>query len=149
MNVIDIMTPNPITVYPNDTLLIALRGMERTRCHHIPVISWDSHLVGILTEHDCRLALNSPYLPRDNAMDRDVAGRVEIRAVMTSAPIIVEPSAPAEEAARLMLQHYISCLPVMLGETLVGIVTDSDILMAFMKLAKPFDTVVVNYKVRA
>ena len=83
------------------------------------------------------MALNSPYLPRDISVDRDIASRVEVRAVMTSAPIIVEPSAPAEEAARLMLQHYISCLPGMLGETLVGIVTDSDILMAFIKLAKP------------
>ncbi len=137
MNVIDIMTPDPVTTHPNDTLLAALHGMERVHCHHLPVVSWDGHLVGILTEHDCRVALNSPLLPHDQALDRELASRVEVRAIMTSAPIIVEPDAPAEEAARLMLQHYISCLPVMRGETLVGIVTDSDVLMAFMKLAKP------------
>jgi acetoin utilization protein AcuB len=137
MNVIDIMTPDPITAHPNDTLLAALRGMDRVHCHHLPVVSWDGHLVGILTEHDCRVALNSPLLPRDQALDRELASRVEVRAIMTTAPIIVEQDAPAEEAARLMLLHYISSLPVMRSETLVGIVTDSDILTAFMKLAKP------------
>jgi len=55
---------------------------------------------------------------------------------MTPAPIIVEPDAPAHEAARLMLEHVIGCLPVMRGETLVGIITRSDLLMAFMHLSQ-------------
>ena len=54
---------------------------------------------------------------------------------MTPAPIVVPPEAPAEEAARRMLQNRISCLPVMRDETLVGIVTRTDIVAAFMNLA--------------
>ena len=53
---------------------------------------------------------------------------------MTPAPIIVEPNTPAAEAARLMLVNHIGCLPVMRSETLVGIITKSDILMAFMNI---------------
>jgi CBS domain-containing protein len=53
---------------------------------------------------------------------------------MTPAPIVVEPDAEAVEAARLMLNNHINCLPVILGETVVGIVTTSDILIAFMEV---------------
>jgi predicted transcriptional regulator len=52
---------------------------------------------------------------------------------MTPAPIIIEPHAPVVQAARLMLVNHISSLPVMRSETLVGIVTKSDILVAFMR----------------
>jgi acetoin utilization protein AcuB len=52
---------------------------------------------------------------------------------MTPAPIIVEPDTSAAEAARLMLVNQISCLPVMRGETLIGILTSSDIFMAFIR----------------
>ncbi len=142
MNVQDIMTPNPITVHQGDTVREALGLMERNHCHHLPVIGWDGHLLGIVTEHDIRVALNSPYLPHDQAIDRELASQIQVRAIMTPAPIIVEPSACADEAARLMLLRHISCLPVMLSETLIGIVTDSDILKAFMKLHKPLEAAV-------
>jgi CBS domain-containing protein len=55
---------------------------------------------------------------------------------MTPAPIVVEPEMDADEAARLMLTNHIGCLPVMRSETLVGIVTTSDMLVAFMNLYK-------------
>jgi CBS domain-containing protein len=55
---------------------------------------------------------------------------------MSPAPIVVEPSAPAEEAVRLMLMNRIGSLPVMRSETLIGIVTKSDILLAFMRLSQ-------------
>jgi predicted transcriptional regulator len=59
-----------------------------------------------------------------------------VRSVMTPAPIVIEPDAPVHEAARLMLAAYIRCLPVMRSETLIGIVTTSDLLIAFMNLDK-------------
>ena len=58
---------------------------------------------------------------------------------MSPAPIMIEPDATATEAARLMLTHRIGCLPVMRGETLVGIITRSDILIAFMTLQRRFE----------
>jgi len=68
--------------------------------------------------------------------DEELANHLPVRAIMTPAPIIVEPNTSADEAARLMLVNHISCLPVMRGETLVGIITTSDILMAFMTMHK-------------
>jgi acetoin utilization protein AcuB len=133
MNVSDIMTSHPATVRHDQTLRHALEIMERTGCHHLPVLSRDGHMVGILSDRDCRRALNLPTL-HDKWQDDDIAQHVQVRTVMTPAPIVTEPSAHADEAARLMLVNRISCLPVMRSETLVGIVTKSDILLAFMKI---------------
>jgi CBS domain-containing protein len=135
MNVSDIMTANPVTINQNKTLRDALETMETVGCHHLPVTGFDGHMIGILSDRDCRTALNSPYILRERWQDDELADKLLVRAMMTPAPIIVEPDAPASEAARLMLKNHISCLPVMRSETLVGIVTTSDILIAFMTMA--------------
>lgn len=136
MNVSDIMTAHPVTIDQNKTLRDALEAMESVGCHHLPVTGYDGHLIGILSDRDCRTALNSPYILRERWQDDELADRLHVRAMMTPAPIIVEPDAPAAEAARLMLKNHISCLPVMRSETLVGIITTSDILIAFMNMSE-------------
>jgi acetoin utilization protein AcuB len=134
MNVSDIMTRNPVTIRPESSLREALEAMERIGCHHLPVLSADNHLIGIITARDCRLALSLPDVVREYWQEDELAARLAVRSVMSAAPIVTEPDATAKEAARLMLTHYVSCLPVMLGETLIGIVTVSDILVAFTKM---------------
>jgi acetoin utilization protein AcuB len=135
MNVSDMMTAKPTTIRPEHTLRHALELMEQVGCHHLPVISREGHLVGILSDRDCRKALNTPILHRPYWEDADLATHIQVRSLMSPAPIVTEPDAHADEAARLMLVHRISCLPVMRSETLVGIVTKSDILLAFIKMA--------------
>ncbi len=136
MNVSDIMTAKPVTIRQDSTLRQALESMEQVGCHHLPVMSTDGHLVGILSDRDCRKALNLPQVVREQWQHVDLADQLLVRSLMTPAPIVTEPNATADEAARLMLVNRISCLPVMRSETLVGIITKSDILMAFMRLAK-------------
>lgn len=133
MNVADVMTTNPVAIRNDSTLRQALDLMTQHNCRHLPVISADNHLTGILSDRDCRLALNSPTLMRQRWQDEAVMDRTSVMSIMTAAPIVVEPDTPASEAARLMIDHAISALPVMRGETLVGIVTTSDILMAFVR----------------
>jgi CBS domain-containing protein len=137
MNISDIMTHKPVTVRLDHSLRDALETMERVGCHHLPVLSKEGHLIGIISDRDCRTALNSPHIMRERWQDEELANNLPIRAMMTPAPIVVAPEAPAEEAARLMLSNQISCLPVMRDETLVGIITRSDILAAFMTLLSP------------
>ena len=136
MNVSDIMTAKPATILQDDSLHAALELMDQMGCHHLPVLSSDGHLVGLISDRDCRKALNLPLIQRDHWKDRDIASQIPIRSLMSPAPIIVEPNAPAEEAVRLMLVNRIGSLPVMRSETLVGIVTKSDILTAFMRLSQ-------------
>lgn len=136
MNVIDIMTRSPQTIRHDAKLRDALELMESVGCRHLPVLSREKHLVGIISDRDCRLALNSPNIMRERWQDEAVINETRVVSIMSPAPIIVESDVPAAEAARLMLTHRISALPVMRGETLIGIVTTSDILMAFMTLEK-------------
>lgn len=136
MNVVDIMTAKPVTVRTDNTLRDALEHMDRVGCHHLPVVGSDGHLVGVVTDRDCRMALNSPYVMRERWQDEELVDNLRIRTIMSPAPIIIEPDAPAEEAARLMLTNRIGCLPVMRSETLIGIITTSDILLAFMNMQK-------------
>jgi acetoin utilization protein AcuB len=136
MNVADVMTTNPITINQSDTLRDALETMDRVGCRHLPVLGSDRHLVGILSDRDCRTALNSPYILREQWQDDELANRLSVRTMMTPAPIVVEPDTLADEAARLMLENRISCLPVMRAETLIGIVTTSDILFAFIRMSQ-------------
>jgi acetoin utilization protein AcuB len=136
MNVIDIMTARPVTIHTDNTLRDALETMEAVGCHHLPVVGFAGHLVGVVTDRDCRLALNSPYILRERWEDEALVNQLRVRAIMSPAPIVVEPNTPGEEAARLMLAHRIGCLPVMRSETLVGIITTSDILLAFMNMQR-------------
>ena len=136
MNVSDIMTKKPTTVRLETSLREALETMERLSCHHLPVLGTNGHLIGILSDRDCRTALNSPHILRERWQDEALATNLPVRAMMTPAPIVIAPEAAAEEAARMMLKNQISCLPVMRDETLVGIVTRSDILLAFMHLTQ-------------
>ncbi len=144
MIVADLMTARPLTIHQDQPLRRALETMETNHFHHLPVLNSESQLVGVITERDCLAALNLPRSPRTTSGDRlalrgttaAAATRTPVRAVMTPAPIVVEPEMDADEAARLMLTNHIGCLPVMRSETLVGIVTTSDMLVAFMNLYK-------------
>lgn len=138
MNVSDIMTEKPVTVHQNGTLRDALEKMEQAGCHHLPVVDSEGHLVGIISDRDCRKALDSPCLTNENWQEKEITKHIVVRNLMTPAPIVTETDSSAEEAARLMLVHRVSCLPVMRSETLIGIVTKSDILMAFMKMQRRY-----------
>ena len=134
MNVSDIMTAKPVSIHQNGTLRQALELMDRNHFRHLPVMNSEGQLVGIISDRDCRTALNSPHILRERWQDENLVNTLRVRSLMTPAPIVIEPDAEAVEAARLMLNNHISCLPVILGETLVGIVTTSDILVAFMEM---------------
>ncbi len=134
MNVSDIMTEKPVSISQDRSLREALETMARVGCHHLPVISAEGHLVGIITVRDCHVALNLPPTRHEDWHSHRMVDHLQVRTSMTPAPIVVEPDTSADEAARLMLRHHISSLPVMRGETLIGIVTTSDILAAFMKM---------------
>ena len=135
MVVADIMTSDPVTIRPDQTLHNAIELMQQVGCHHLPVISSNGHIIGIITEKDCRVALRIPHLPSEAIEPDSAARQATVRSWMSPAPIIVEPDTPVQEAARLMLAHAVSCLPVMRGETLVGIITTSDILAAFIRMS--------------
>jgi CBS domain-containing protein len=136
MNIADIMTRNPATIRADQPLREALEVMEENEFHHLPVLSPAKHLVGIITARDCRLALHLPDVVQKYWQDADQVDHMLVKDVMSVAPIVVEPETSVVQAAQMLLVNYVSCLPVMRGESLIGIVTVSDILIAFVKMAQ-------------
>lgn len=137
MNVIEIMTAPPITIRPERSLYAALDVMGQHHIKHLLVIS-DHHPVGVVSEQDCRQALNLLFAQSD-PHDEKIVSNMQVRSIMSCVLVVVEPDTPVIEAARLILTHHIGCLPVLRGETLVGIITRSDILVAFTVLQRRFN----------
>ena len=134
MYVRDVMTPDPVTVRPDDTLYTAAARMAARNCRRLPVLDGEGRLIGILTDRDLRLAVNSPLILRERWQDEMLLQHTGVDACMTPDPITVAPDAPLEEAVALMLRHKISGLPVLEGGRLVGIVTVTDLLRALQSL---------------
>ena len=112
--------------------------MTEHNIRHLPVMNPRGQMVGIISDRDCRLASNSPYLSREYWKAKHSIKQLTASMFMTPAPITVDLHAPAVDVARLMVSRNIGCLPVMRDETLVGIVTRSDVLTAFMRMYEHF-----------
>jgi acetoin utilization protein AcuB len=96
--------------------------MRDHRFRHLPVVV-DGRLIGILSERDLRPVLLSPGL-----------APAAVREVMSENPTTVTPDASVEDAASLLVVKKIGCLPVLEGERLVGIVTETDLLAVLVEL---------------
>jgi len=129
MRVREVMTPNPVTVRPTDSLRTAVERMAQTGCRRLPVVE-DCKLYGIITDRDVRLVMNSPLVMRERWQDDLLMDHTEIRACMTPDPICIRPDAPLKDAVDLLLAHKISGLPVVDTDCLVGIITVTDLLRA-------------------
>jgi acetoin utilization protein AcuB len=129
MRVRDIMTARPITVGRETPMLEARQRMFAERIRHLVVVE-EARVVGIVTDRDIRLNLPSPATSLSVWEINFLLARLTVGAVMTAAVLVVDPDRPIAEAARLLIDHKISALPVIEGERLVGILTESDFVRA-------------------
>jgi acetoin utilization protein AcuB len=129
------MTADVLTVAPTTTLGEALRITREHGIRHLPVVE-NSRLVGLLSDRDLRLAAPPAWASdTDYATLRATFAEKKIADVMTAHAIISTTEiTPIEDAARLMYEHRIGCLPVMRGNDLVGILTETDVMRAFVEL---------------
>lgn len=136
MKIVDLMTDNPVTIHPESTLRQALELMSSWECHHLPVVDHEGGLVGIITEDDCRTALGLPDLRRVRWERSYAAVQLRVGTFMETEPVVATPDMEADDVARLMLEHRLTCVPVLNEGALVGIVTTSDILLAFIRMTR-------------
>jgi len=130
------MTADPSTVLPTDSLRTARDRMTTAGCRRLPVVDEAGIIVGIITDRDVRLALNSPLVMRERWQDDLLLDHTEVDACMTVDPICIAPDAPLEDAIDLLLARKISGLPVVEEGRLVGIVTVTDLLRALLQLLR-------------
>jgi acetoin utilization protein AcuB len=130
MTVGKVMSPTPVVVEPKAPLREVCRLMAEHRIRHVPVISADG-LVGVISDRDVREALPSPIGPDGAAEYAAAMDHIAVWKVMAEQVITVTPRTPLAQAAHLLADRKIGCLPVIEAGRLVGIITETDVLRAF------------------
>jgi acetoin utilization protein AcuB len=119
MVVRDWMTARVETVRPDDEVTTVREVFRRRRIRQLPVVAAD-RLIGIVTDRDVR-GVDDPH--------------TLVETVMTPTPVTTTPATPVEQAAALLRTRKVGALPVLEGERLVGIVSESDLLAALVELS--------------
>jgi len=138
MQVRDVMTAKPMTIDPEAPLETAVAVMRERRLRHLPVVDGAGRLVGIVTDRDIRSAILGPAIAEyasttDRGRLRALAGDlhdVRVGHVMTWGALTTAPDALVAQAAAVMADARIGCLPVVESQQLVGILTEHDVLKA-------------------
>ena len=113
----EIMTRDPVTVAPEDTLGEAAEKMERNQVGSA-IVSDYGRMIGILTERDLLRAVAG----------RTHSSEARVREWMTKDPVTATEAMEAEEAARILLERGFRHLPVVEGERAIGIVSIRDVM---------------------
>jgi acetoin utilization protein AcuB len=132
MKVSKIMTRNPVFTHPDLPLTDARSLMDKEKISHIPVLNKNNELVGLITKADLLKAGPSSATSLDMYEISYLLSKLTVEKVMEKTVIIVQENEVVEEAARIMADQGIGCLPVMNGSLLTGIVTDTDIFHFFI-----------------
>jgi len=127
------MTANPFTVTPENTVPEAAAVMAQHSVRHLPVVE-GSRVVGVVSGGDIGKASPSPATSLSAAEMTYLLGKLKIAKVMTRDPVTISPEALLEEAAVAMRDNKIEMLPVVENDELVGVITESAILDAFIEL---------------
>ncbi len=130
----DIMQEKIVTISDGDTLSTVEDIMTLGHVRHMPVVH-AGKLVGVVSERDLLRASLSNLTEFGSEQRRAFLTVVEIARVMSAPPIVIEPDAGVQEAARVMAEQKIGCLPVVDGDTLVGMLTETDLLASFAGLS--------------
>ncbi|HEX7185639.1 MAG TPA: CBS domain-containing protein [Thermoanaerobaculia bacterium] len=131
LRVRDLMTPNVVTVRPDDSVATAYDLMLDRRFRHLVVIDDEGDLAGLLTHRDL---LRHSLIERTGVLlsfQKDVMQQIRVEEVMTSEVETIEPGQWLREAALVMYENKYGCLPVVEGSRTVGILTEADFVRFF------------------
>jgi acetoin utilization protein AcuB len=129
----NIMTARIVTVEMDDRLEVVKEIFDTMKFHHLLVVDEHKKLSGIVSDRDLLKAL-SPYVGSAAETARDLATlNKRVHQIMTRHPITLRPQSEVAEAARVLLAHRISCIPVVDDErNPVGIVSWRDVLKSLV-----------------
>ncbi len=132
LTVRDVMTAEPVTLGPEDTLMRAVEVMRMRGIRRIPIVVADT-LVGVLSEGDLKRAQPSTLSDSEEEFNR-VMEETQISRIMINKPITVGEDTPLLEAAQTLHTTKFGALPVLREGRLVGILTDSDVIGCLVTL---------------
>jgi acetoin utilization protein AcuB len=131
LTVSDLMTVDPDAISPETPLRQVIDLMKTSCCRQLPVVDADGRLVGIITDRDVRLAMNSPIVLHGRWQDEELIDTATASSCMTPGPVTVTPETPAYRAAEMLSAYKFGALPVVKHGRLVGIITVTDFLDRF------------------
>ena len=120
----EIMNTELMTLKSDDSLWDAVNLMNEKKIRHIPIMAGNK-LQGLITQRD---VLKFMYKTEDEQKT------IKLADIMVAQVISVDEDASIRKAALFLQQHKLGCLPVMNGEKLVGIVTDTDFVAVAINL---------------
>ena len=123
----DIMATEVVTLGRNDTLQLAKDIMALGRIRHFPVVD-EGEVVGVVSQRDLFRASLGSVMKYGEKAERSFLDTVAVKEVMSGPPMTISPDVSIKEAARLMVERKIGCLPVVAEWKLVGLVTETDLL---------------------
>jgi acetoin utilization protein AcuB len=135
MLVKDYMTPHPIMVGPEMRITEAQKLMTENKIRHLPVVGDGKRLLGLVTHH--RLAFHPDQLASIDVWEitRFLAELTVSKVMIAGADLhVVSPESTLEEAADILLKYKISGLPVVEDGVVVGVITETDLLIEFQNL---------------
>lgn len=124
------MTKNVMTLAPTDSIHSALLLIREKKIRHIPIVDENYHLIGLVSDRDLRDA--TPSIFRTEEFKEDLYK--PISSIMKTNIISGHPLDFVEEIGAIFCENNISCLPIVKEKKLVGIITSSDLLQAFIEL---------------
>jgi acetoin utilization protein AcuB len=132
------MTTTVYTVAPSDSVVHARKLLMQHRVNQLPVVG-SGKLLGIVTDRDLRDAASAAELSTGSTFTRkrnpQALDDITVEAIMTHPVIALSCHSTLVNAARVMREQRIGSVPIANGDALVGIVTRSDILDAFVAYA--------------
>ena len=133
MQVQEWMNRDVVTVTPEESFRTAMHLIRQKGIRHLPVVE-GKRLVGIVTDRDLRQAAPSGATSLSIHELHYILEKLTVREIMTKRVATIRPDQTVEDAALLLLGHRIGGLPVVRDGDLIGIITETDILQAFLQL---------------
>jgi acetoin utilization protein AcuB len=128
------MTTNPITATPKTSYREAIHLMQGNHVNHLPIVTDKGRLVGLVTQEDMLSASPSPVTSLSVFEIYSLLDKIKMEQIMSKPVLAVKADCSLPAAARFMVDNDVGCLPVMEGDKLIGIITDTDIFKAFIEV---------------
>ena len=126
LKVRDVMTREVRTVVRNDQLGVADKLMKDERIRHLPVIDEDGNVCAVVSQRDLFRGALLRALGYGSRAEETMLRQVVVKEAMSAELFTTTPGTPVAEAAHVMIERRVGCLPVLDAGKLVGIVTETD-----------------------